>query len=260
MDARRQNVLSYRVRAGEEEEEGPAYRDSARDAVGEEAGEAAAAMLGRGGVGLGGPAREQARVGVGAEGQEEHHGGGRGGRGLPPLPRRGGLELQQLQRLGGEADLLPDGAQAEHRRRRPALAVSVEEQLPAAAAAAEVDAPRRGGRGAIERGDRGRRREAHPGREEVREPPPCRGGEEARAAGERGRQRGGGQVQRQDAARRRRRAADRGVAKHEEGRGRGARRFRATTAGSEAEQDQDDDEQERHAFRVVARTGSWRSR
>jgi len=86
------------------------HRDGARDAVGEEAGEAAAAVLGRGGVGLGEPAREQARVGVGAEGQDEHRCG-------LPLPRRGGLELQQLQRLGGEADLLPDGAHAEHRRR-----------------------------------------------------------------------------------------------------------------------------------------------
>jgi hypothetical protein len=211
-------------------------------------------VLGRGGGGLGGPAREQARVGVGAEGQDEHC-GGRGRR----LPRRGGLEPQQLQRLGGEADLLPDGAREEDGRRpaHPASAF-VEQQLPAAAA--EVDAARGGGRCAVERGDRGRRREAHFGREEVRDAEPRLVEEEARLAGERGRQRAGGQVERQNAARRRRGAADRGVAQDEEGSGRGAMRFSArASAGGGAEQDEE--EEERHAFGAArARTGSWRSR
>ena len=146
-------------------------------------------MLGRGGVGLGGPAREQPRVGVGAEGQDEHR-ARRGGGGVLRSAR---LELQQLQRLGGQAELLPDGARAEH----PAVAVL----------AAEVDAPRRGGRGAVEGGDEGRRREAHLGGEVVGEEA-ARGGEEARAGGE-----GGcGEVEGENAGC----AADGGVAEDEE--------------------------------------------
>jgi hypothetical protein len=112
---------------------------AARDAVGEEAPEPAAAVLGRGGrVGLGGTARQQPRVRVGAETTAR----------TPRPPRRGGggaprgtrLQLQKLQSLDRQAELLPDGAQAE----RPA-AVAV---LPA-----EADAPSRGGRASAEGGD-----------------------------------------------------------------------------------------------------------